>query len=197
MKRTFVFIFLMIFAFVAFPALAQDELPPNESIPSTPKVQDNRPVINKKSLKIRGYQVEEQVELPGFGPGWSAVHLTLALPEAENKALSSVSRLYILDGDRIEFDSFIFDAIEDGIEPSVNTRTFFQMKWNVSMKRSKPAGLVLKGIVPRQAPGDNIRVAMRTLVLVWSKKDGFRETADVISREPARISSGRLTVPVN
>lgn len=177
--------------------LAQEPLVDQSVPPSAEAPVDTRPVINKKSLKIRGYDVAEQKELPGFGPGWTAVLLTLALPEAENEALSSISRLYILDGDRIEFDSFAFDAIEDGIEPSVSTRTFFKMAWDVTMKGRNPVGLVLKGLVPRQSPGDPVRVATRTLVLTWDKKHGFREAVDVVSREPARISGGVLTVPAN
>jgi hypothetical protein len=183
-------------------AIAQDKAPEGDSEAAIAKAGsaetcDSRPVINKKSLKIRGYDVVEQVELTGFGPGWSAVLLKLALPEAENQALAAVNRLYILDGDRIEFDSFSFDAIEDGIEPSVSTRTFFQMKWEVTMKGKAPSGLLLTGIVPRQLPGDKIRVATRTLVLTWSKGNGFHESADVVSREPARLNGGTLTVPVN
>lgn len=181
---------------------AQEALPEGgaECVPKADAVAapvDNRPVINKKSLKIRGYDVIEQVELAQFGPGWSAVLLKLALPEAENEALAEVSRLYILEGDRIEFDSFAFDAIEDGIEPSVSTRTFFRMKWEVTMKGKSPGGLILTGIVPRQLPGDKIRVATRTLVLTWSKANGFREVADVVSREPARVNGGIMTVTVN
>lgn len=161
------------------------------------EVCDVRPVINKKSLKVRGYQVVEQVELSAFGNGWSAVLLSLALPEAETEALSAVSRLYILEGDRIEFDSFAFDSIEDSIEPSINTRTFFKMKWEVLYKGKTPSGLVLTGIVPRQASGEKVRVATRTLVLQWTPATSFRETADVVSREPARVSGGIMTVPVN
>lgn len=158
---------------------------------------DNRPIINKKSLKMRGYEVVEQVDLAGFGPGWSAVLLSLQLPEADMEALSTISRFYILDGERIEFDSFNFDAIEDGIEPSVSTRTFFGMKWEIQMKGKSPSGLILTGIVPRQAPGEKIRIATRTLVLRWSKSGGFAEAADVVSSEPARVSGGIMTVPVN
>ena len=186
----------------ACSAMAQDALPepaaecvPKAEAPVAPV--DNRPIINKKSLKMRGYDVIEQVELAQFGPGWSAVLLKLALPEAENEALAEVSRLYILEGDRIEFDSFAFDAIEDGIEPSVSTRTFFRMKWEVTMKGKSPSGLILTGIVPRQLPGDKIRVATRTLVLTWNKASGFREVVDVVSREPARVNGGIMTVTVN
>lgn len=195
MKLTFATLFSMIFILAQVPAFAQDKPAGDDKAASAPV--DKRPVINKRSLKIRGYKVAEQVELSDFGPGWSAVHLTLDLPEAQNKALSSISRLYVLDGDRIEFDSFAFDTIEDGIEPSVNTRTFFDMKWEVTKKGRRPSGLVLKGIVPRQSAGEDVRVETRTLVLIWSKDNGFQETADVVSRDPARISSGILTVPVN
>jgi len=163
----------------------------------SPEVCDNRPVINKKSLKMRGYEVVEQVDLAGFGPGWTAVLLTLRLPEAALESLTAISRLYILEGDRIEFDSFAFDAIEDGIEPSVNTRTFFNMKWEIQMRGKSPSGLILTGIVPRQAPGSDVRTASRTLVLRWSKSGGFSEAADVISCDPARVSGGIMTVPIN
>lgn len=186
----------------ACSAMAQDALPepaaecvPKAEAPVAPV--DNRPIINKKSLKMRGYEVIEQVELTGFGPGWTAVLLSLRLPESETDALATINRLYILDGDRIEFDSFAFDAIEDAIEPSTSTRTFFGMKWEVMMKGKAPGGLVLTGIVPRQAPGDPVKIATRTLVLRWSKAGGFKEAADVISCEPARVSGGIITVPVN
>jgi len=56
---------------------------------------------------------------------------------------------------------------------------------------------VLTGVIPRQADGDPIRIATRTLVLRWTRAGGFQETADVISREPARVSGGIMTVPIN
>ena len=192
----FVLLAVVLGANVAFAQAAGDGTTPALEQAGAP-VCDNRAVINKKSLKMRGYEVIEQVELTGFGPGWTAVLLSLRLPESETDALATISRLYILDGDRIEFDSFAFDAIEDAIEPSTSTRTFFGMKWEVMMKGKAPGGLVLTGIVPRQAPGDPVKIATRTLVLRWSKGGGFKEAADVISCEPARVSGGIITVPVN
>ncbi|HOD06779.1 MAG TPA: hypothetical protein PKG98_01650 [Myxococcota bacterium] len=193
---------LMVLA-TAFVAIAQEKAPaepgqaPAALEAPAPEVCDNRPVINKKSLKMRGYEVVDQVDLASFGPGWSAVLLSLKLEDSETDALAAVNRLYILDGDRIEFDSFSFDAIEDAIEPSVSTRTFFQLKWEIRMKGKVPNGLVLTGIVPRQAQGEPVCTSNRTLVLGWSKTKGFFESADVVSRDPARVSGGIVTVPVD
>ncbi|HNZ02814.1 MAG TPA: hypothetical protein PKK50_01605 [Myxococcota bacterium] len=203
MRRTIsILTAVMVFAGARF-ALAQEKGPtepgqaPAVLEAQAPEVCDNRPVINKKSLKMRGYEVVDQVDLTSFGPGWSAVLLSLKLEDAETDTLAAVNRLYILDGDRIEFDSFSFDAIEDAIEPSVSTRTFFKMKWEVRMKGKSPNGLVLTGIVPRQAQGEPVRTSNRTLVLGWSKTTGFFEAADVVSRDPARVSGGIVTVPVD
>jgi len=144
----------------------------------------------------RGWKLLSRQELPGFGNGFQLLLLGMELPEAEEKAqgLGPVNRLLVLDGEWIEFDSFVDDGIDDAVEPSIHTPTFFQLKWSV-VKGKKPL-LVLQGVVPTQGPGEPLQTGQRTWVLGWSPKEGFESQADIVARRPAQVGATEVRVPL-
>jgi hypothetical protein len=157
---------------------------------------DDRPVFVLKGFTGRGYQVESREELKGIGKDFQVLVLSLTLPEAECKCkeLGKLQRLFVLEGERVEMDSFVEDGIEDAIEPSINTTTFFDLKWSVT--KSKPALLVLTGVTPQQSPGEAARPAQRTLVLSYSQENGFEMVADTVSLKPAIVGPTDVRVPL-
>lgn len=158
---------------------------------------DDRPVFVLKAFTSRGYQIESRTELKGIGKGLQVLVLALDMPEADGKAksLARLHRLFVLDGERVELDSFIEDGVEDGIEPSINTPTFFGLTWTVT--KGKAPQLVLAGVTPQQIPGEPVRVGHRTLVLSWTSDGGFDAVADVVSARPATLAPGELKVPLS
>jgi len=157
---------------------------------------DDRPVFVMKSYTSRGYQVQAREELKGIGKGLQVLVLSLTLPEAECKCkeLGTLQRLFVLDGERVELDTFAEDGVEDAIEPSINTPTFFNLQWSVT--KSKAPMLVLTGVTPQQAPGEKPKTAMRTMVMAWSSNGGFEAVADVTSARPAIVGPGEVRVPL-
>jgi len=144
----------------------------------------------------RGWKLLSREELAGFGPGFQLLVLGMPLPEVEEKAreLGSVNRLLVLDGEWIEFDSFVDDGIDDAVEPSIQTPTFFRLKWSV-VKGKRPL-LVLQGVVPTQGPGEALQTGQRTWVLGWTPREGFESLADVVARRPAQVSATEVRVPL-
>lgn len=144
----------------------------------------------------RGWKLASRQDLPGFGPGFQVLVLGMDLPEADEKgrALGPVNRLLVLDGEWIEFDSFVDDGIDDAVEPSLQTPTFFQLKWSV-LKGKRPL-LVLQGIVPTQGPGEPLQTGQRTWVLGWTPREGFESQADVVARRPAQVGPTEVRVPL-
>ncbi len=157
---------------------------------------DDRPLFVLKNFTTRGYQVQSREELRGIGRGFQVLVLSLAMPEAENKCkeLGTLQRLFVLDGERVELDSFVEDGVEDAIEPSLNTATFFNLKWSVT--KGKPGLLVLSGVTPQQSPGEAPRTAQRTLVLQWTPDGGFEALVDVTSSRPAVVGPADVRVPL-
>lgn len=180
---------------VAAAGAASAQQPATSVAPAAP-LNDDRPVFVLKSYTSRGYQVESREELKGIGKGLQVLVLALPLPEAECvcKELGRLQRLFILDGERVEMDSFVEDGIEDAIEPSVNTATFFNLKWSVT--KTKPAMLVLTGISPQQSPGEKVRTAERTLVMSWTPEAGFEALAETISARPAIVGPADIRIPL-
>jgi hypothetical protein len=187
MRRTLWLVLAVIMASTAGVAQAQA---------SAGSSDDDRPMFILKNYSIRGYKIESRDELKGIGKGLQVLVLSLTLPEAECqcKELGIVQRLFVLDGERVELDSFVEDGIEDAIEPSVNTPTFFNLKWSVT--KSKPAMLVLTGVTPQQNPGEKVKTAQRTLVLGWSSDGGFEAVADVTSSKAAVVGPTDVRVPL-
>jgi hypothetical protein len=199
MRRSLAVALATILAVVAGEARAQPKATPapgaSRAAPA-PADSDDRPVFVMKSFTSRGYQVESREELKGIGTGFQVLVLALTLPEAECKCkeLGKLHRLFVLDGERIELDTFVEDGVEDAIEPSINSETFFDLKWSVT--KTKPAMLVLTGVTPQQSPGEEARPAQRTLVLSWSANDGFEMVADAVSAKPAILGPTDLRIPL-
>ncbi|MBM4395476.1 MAG: hypothetical protein FJ087_07275 [Deltaproteobacteria bacterium] len=153
-----------------------------------------RPAFDLKSLRARQWDIATRGPIAGVEPAVQGIVMTMPLPEGQEKGLGAVSRLFLLDAhDRIVFDSFVNDKVSDSIEPSVNSRTFFELKWSVTRAaRGRPAYLVLSGTVPRQAPGEPIRTVQRTTVLAYTPGKGFEEVVDVVGPKPAITGPGEI-----
>lgn len=152
---------------------------------------DERPVFDFRSLKIRGFVVESR----GVIPEWPSVEVVLLanqIPEGEPFGLNKISRLFILEGDRIEFDSFIWDGVEDGIAPSVNSSTFFNLAWRLDkLGRSKSVHLIVTGTVPLQKAGEPPKTANRTLVIT-KENSGLELVADIVGRSSATVKGAEV-----
>ena len=148
-----------------------------------------------KELRFLRYEMVSTTDLQGIGQGLKVVLMARAIPGGEGKGLAAISRLFVLEGERIEFDSFDWDDVSDSLEPGPNTKTFFDLKWSV-VRASKTARalLVLTGLAPQQEPGEPIRTASRTLVMSYRPDAGFDQVADVTSLKPAVIQGGELKV---
>lgn len=144
----------------------------------------------------RGWKLLSRQDLPGFGTGFQLLLLGMDLPEADGKGqnLGPVNRLLILDGEWIEFDSFVDDGIDDAVEPGLNTPTFFQLKWSV-VKGKRPL-LVIQGVVPTQGPGEPLQTGQRTWVLGWTAREGFESLADIVAKRPAQVGATEVRVPL-
>lgn len=170
------------------------------SVPGLARAEeDTRPLINLRELAKQHYEVVKREDLKGIGQGLMVVEMAVALPEAEGqgKGLERISRLFVLDGDRITFDSFRFDGIPETGEPSVNSRTFFQLQWSVLKgAKGKNGQLMLKGIVPMQDPGEKVRTGQRVLVLSYHGVGGFETEVDAVSARPATVGPGEVRIPL-
>lgn len=158
--------------------------------------QKERAPFDLKALRSLGWEIESRAPVAGIEPAVQAVVMTIALPEGQGVGLGRVSRLFLLDAtDHVVFDSFAFDKVSDSIEPSVNSRTFFGLKWSVTRgTRGRPAYLVLSGTMPLQAPGEPVRTCQRTAVLSQVAGDGFVEVVDVRGPRPAITGPGEVRV---
>ena len=156
-----------------------------------------RPPFDLKSLKALHYEVASRTDLVGVGQGLQVVTMILNLPEGEAAGLSLVTRVFVLQNDRVEFDSFQWDRVPNGIEPSVNSRTFFKARWSVASRGKNKEGLfVLSGTVPLQDPGEPVRTGERTLVLEYKAESGFVQILDVTGRKPATVTATEVKIPL-
>jgi hypothetical protein len=167
-------------------------------VPVAAGAQDGRPIFNLKSLLKQQYEVAQREDLKGIGQGLTLVVMALPLPEAEGqgKGLERIQRLYVLDGDRVVFDSFTFDRIPETSEPSVNSPTFFGLQWAVQKgAKAKDGVLILKGLRPLQDPGEPVRTGHRILVLSYGA-GGFDPVVDAVSARPATLTPTEVKVPL-
>lgn len=165
-------------------------------LPAAAAAKPDRPVFDLKGLNGRQYQIESRSDLQGIGEGLQVIVMRRATPEGEEKGLTHINRLFVLAGDRVVFDSFEFDEVGEAVEPGINTRTFFRIKWSV-LKRGKNAGLlVLTGLVPLQDPGEPLRLGNRTLVLALQGDGGFDDVVDATSAKPAAVGGTDVRIPL-
>jgi len=154
-----------------------------------------RHVFDLKALRALRWEIQSRAPVTGVEGAVQAVVMTMKLPEGKQFGLEEISRLFLLDAnDGIVFDSFAWDRVSEGVEPSVNTRTFFELKWSLAKPaRGRPAYLTLSGKVPVQAPGDPVRAVFRTTVIAWTGK-AFEEVVDVRAQRPAITGPGEVRV---
>lgn len=180
-------------------AMAQGAQPEGTAVRASPDAApDSRPVFDVRGLRIRGYEIVMRTELVGIGEGLQVVVMSRRVEECGDSGLDKVTRMFILSGDRIEFDSFEWDEIGDYVEPGINSRTFFGLEWSTH-KRARPKAepfLVLRGTVPLQQPGESIRTARRTLVLSRGSA-GFDLVADVLGASVPILGPTDVRVPLN
>jgi hypothetical protein len=161
---------------------------------------DERRLFDVKDLRARRYSVESSTDvvLPS-GRQLTAVVLTCATPDGADKGLAKISRFFLLDGDRVEFDSFAWDQVHDSVEPGPNSRTFFNLTWEVPKlpkgSKSTPT-LILKGLIPLQNPGEPIRTGNRVLILAFRGEHGFEALVDATSGRPAVVGTGEVRIPL-
>lgn len=185
-----------ILALFAVPcALAQG--PATEPAAARPALED-RPVFNPVVLKKRGFEIVSHTDIQGVGTGLVAVLTTQALPEAEGtgSGLERISRLFVLIGDRIVFDSFDWDNVGEFVEPSINSRTFFQLAWSVVKGQKTRPFLVLRGITPLQSPGEPIRTGQRVLVLSYEAPATFDALVDAVGDVEAIVTPTEVRFPL-
>ena len=160
---------------------------------------DGRPAFDLKALQARHFVVDSRAELAGVGQGLEVVVLSRPTPEGAGKGLDRVARLFVLSGGRVEFDSFEWDGVGDAVEPGVNSKTFFGVKWSVARPpRARKGGglLVLTGVVPLQDPGEPIRTGSRVLVLSYNQEAGFDQVLDGTGARPAVVGSTDVRFPL-
>jgi len=165
-------------------AWAEMPAAPEGAVPAARQVSplEDRPVFNPVILKKLGFEIVSHTDIVGIGEGLVAVLATQVLPEAEGtgSGLERISRLFVLSGDRVLFDSFAWDEVGEFVEPSVNSRTFFQLSWSVVKGPKTRAFLVLRGLVPMQEPGEPIRTGQRVLVLSFEPPVTFDAQVDAV-----------------
>lgn len=151
-----------------------------------------------KKLRALRFEVASSTDLAGIGKDLKVVVMHLPLEEEFAKVLGPITRMFILEGERILFDSFEWDDVSDAVEPGPNTRTFFKLNWSVikPSKSAKQAFLVITGVIPQQEPGEAIKTANRILVLRYSTETGFEDVVDATSARPAVISGTEIKIPL-
>lgn len=161
-------------------------------------VLDDRPVFNPVLLKQRGFDTVSHTDIQGVGTGLVAVLATQALPEAEGtgSGLERISRLFVLAGDRIVFDTFDWDRVGEFVEPSVNTRTFFGLSWSVVKGPKTRPFLVLRGLSPLQEPGEPIRTGQRVLVLSFVPPGTFDGLVDAVGDVEPVVTPTEVRFPL-
>ena len=159
---------------------------------------EDRPVFNPVMLKQRGFDTVSHTDIQGVGTGLVAVLATQALPEAEGtgSGLERISRLFVLAGDRIVFDTFGWDRVGEFVEPSVNTRTFFGLSWSVVKGPKTRPFLVLRGLVPLQEPGEPIRTGQRVLVLSLEAPGTFDGLVDAVGEVEPVVTPTEVRFPL-
>ena len=179
------------------PAVAQEAPASGKEAPAASAL-DDRPVFNPVVLKKRGYQVMPAEDVVDFGDSLVAVMTAQVLPEAEgtNSGLEQISRLFILSGDRIVFDSFEMDDVGEFVEPSINSRTFFQLTWSVVKVTKGKSYLVLRGITPRQKSGEPIRTAKRVVVLTQKGPASFEVLVDSAGTTDPVVTATEVRIPI-
>lgn len=161
-------------------------------------VLEDRPVFNPVTLKQRGFDTVSHTDIQGVGTGLVAVLATQALPEAEGtgNGLERISRLFVLAGDRIVFDTFDRDRVGEFVEPSINTRTFFGLSWSVIKGPKTRPFLVLRGLVPLQEPGEPIRTGQRVLVLSFEAPGTFDGLVDAVGEVEPVVTPTEVRFPL-
>lgn len=189
---------------------ARAQAPAPEAQPSAPQATaqqadapvratlEDRPVFNPVVLKKRGFEIVSHTDIQGVGTGLVAVLAHQVLPEAEGtgSGLERISRLFVLAGDRIVFDSFAWDDVGEFVEPSINSRTFFQLSWSVVKGPKTRPFLVLRGITPLQATGEPIRTGQRVLVLSYEAPATFDALVDAVGDAEPVITPTEVRFPL-
>lgn len=159
---------------------------------------EDRPVFNPVVLKKRGFEIVSHTDIQGVGTGLVAVLTQQVLPEAEGtgSGLERISRLFVLAGDRIVFDSFEWDEVGEFVEPSINSRTFFQLSWTVVKGPKTRPFLVLRGITPQQATGEPIRTGQRVLVLSYEAPATFDALVDAVGDGEPVVTPTEVRFPL-
>jgi hypothetical protein len=156
---------------------------------------DRRPIFNLKALQAVRFEVDSRSDMVGIGAGFQLVILSHAIRDGEGKGLDRISRVFVLQGDRVEFDSFLWDGVGDAVEPGIASKTFFAVRTKmVKGVRARAPYLVLSGTVPIQNPGEPIRISNRMLVLSWTAEQGFKTALDVTSDAPPVLSGASVRV---
>jgi len=158
--------------------------------------EDRRSVFDPAALRGLRFEVASRGPLEGFAKPFEVLVLTRAVAEGQEKGIGPVSRVVILDGNRVEFDSFTWDKVADTVEPSLDTRTFFNVRVNVlkAATKGKPSYLVLAGLVPLQDIGQPVHTANRLLVLGHTPGHGFWEAVDAKSAKSAIVNYGNVRI---
>lgn len=157
--------------------------------------EDRRRVFDPAAMRGLRFEVASRGPLEGFGKPLELLALTRAIPEGQDKGLGAVSRIVILDGNRVEFDSFSWDKVGDMVEPGVDTRTFFSARVSVmKAAKGKTAYLVIAGLMPQQDIGQTARSVNRVLVLSYTPETGFDEVVDAKSSRPAAVTVGSVKI---
>jgi hypothetical protein len=163
------------------------------------EAKDDRRAFDLKKMKALRFEVASTSELAGLGLDLKVVVMTQPLDnEAAAKKLGPVTRMFVLQGEQVVFDSFAWDEVSEAVEPGPTTRTFFDLKWSVvkPVKTAKTGFLVLTGAVPQQDPGEAIRTASRVLVMTYRAESGFEEVLDAISARPAVVTGTEVRIPI-
>jgi len=157
--------------------------------------EDLRRVFDSAALRGLRFEMASRGPLEGFGKSLELLVLTRAIPEGQEKGLGSVSRIVILDGNRVEFDSFTWDKVGDMVEPGVDTRTFFSARVSpLKAAKGKSSYLVIAGLMPQQDVGQPARSINRVLVLSYTPEAGFDDVLDAKSAKPAAVTVGSVKI---
>lgn len=152
---------------------------------------DRRPIFDFHALQKQKWELVSKTDLSSIVKGFSLIILQHSVPEGEEKGLSKINRVFIIDGDRVEFDSFLWDKVGDTVEPSTASKTFFGVKVQVQRAQGKTFFLVMTGIMPTHLPGDPITTTNRLLVVQY---DGDKKKWETVGEA---TSSKAITVSGN
>ncbi len=189
---------MMVLVFWLMAPTASAQAPAPEAHGKAKATLEDRPVFNPVELKKRGFDTVSHTDIQGVGTGLVAVLVSQVLPEAEGtgSGLERISRLFVLAGDRIVFDTFDWDRVGEFVEPSVNSRTFFQLSWSVVKGPKTRSFLVLRGLVPLQDPGEPIRTGQRVLVLSFDPPATFDALVDAVGDVESVVTPNEVRFPL-